>query len=174
MAKIGRLAREAVRAVLAEPVTGFNARFAGVALDYGLQPFSVDWSSASKQVWEAPLDPEDLDATSPARYPLVMLYCVASENRNSRKFATFSGTVEVAVDLHLSWKGGNAPRDADLLADAIEDAVYQIVNEADFQAVAGAPLLWNGDISLRRGPLLMGGEHWLRTLAFRLTFEVDA
>lgn len=174
MPKISNLARATVRAVLAQPVTGFNARFAGVALDYGLQPFTIDWSPSSKQVWDAPLDPEDLDATSPARYPLVMLYAVASANRNLRKFSLFSGQVEVALDWHISWKRGNAPRDAELVADAIEDTVYQVVNDADFQAVAAAPLIWNGDISLRRGPLLMGGEHWLRTLAFRLTFEVDA
>jgi hypothetical protein len=172
MSEISRKVREAVLLRLSDPTSGFNANLAAVASTYGIQPFSVDWSATSKNFFRGFLDPNDVDESTPSRYPLVMMYAITSTNRNLQKFALFSGEVILGLDFHITWRAGNALRNFEDLGDAIEDAVYKTLNGTDFQAW-GAPLTYNGQISLAKRPLELAGEHWRQTLSFRLTLQVD-
>ena len=165
-------AREAVLLRLADTTTGFNANLAAVASAYGVQSFAIDWSDSSKNFFRGFLDPNEIDESTASRYPLVMLYSVASANRNFQKFTLFSGDVTLGLDFHITWRPTNALKDFEDLGDAIEDAVYATLNGTDFQAW-GAPLTYNGEASLSKQPLELAGEHWRQTLSFRLTFQVD-
>ncbi|CAB4130876.1 hypothetical protein UFOVP130_41 [uncultured Caudovirales phage] len=171
MAQISKAVRRAVFLRLSDAATGFNAALAGVAASYGVTPFVIDWTVNSKQFFAAQLHPDEIDESTPSKYPMVMLYALSSDNRNIQKFAEFAGFVSIGLDIHLSWRPAKAVPNFEDLADAVEDAVYATLNGQNFQDW-GASVVYNGDVSVQRRPLEMSAENWRQTLSFRLVFEV--
>jgi hypothetical protein len=167
MAGISKAVRDAVRERLADESIGFNTRFAELAGDYGVDLVSIDWGPHSRQFFQGALDRADLEDTTATRGPMVALYVARSANGNLQKFCTFSGTVTVGLDFHLTWRQSRAGRDYESLGDAIEEAIFRTFNETEFGEV-----VYNGDLSLERSPVEKGGEHWIQTLTFAATFEV--
>lgn len=175
MSRISAVVRDAVLARLSDPATGLNANLAAVAGEaYGLtEDYSIDWGPKSKQFFQGALLPGDVEDSVAAKYPMVMLYTTGSRNQNLQKFTLFSGIVDIAVDVHLSWRAGAALRDFESLGDAFEDAIYKTFNDSAWAASYGLPIAYNGDLQMTKRPLEMAGEHWRQTLQFSLTFEVD-
>jgi hypothetical protein len=169
---ISKTVRDAIRERLADAESGFNAVLASLAPDYGVIAFDIDWTADSRNFFQGALHPDQLEQSSPSRYPLAVLYTMASQNRNLRKFAVFSGTINACLDVHLSWRGGNAQKDFESLADAVEETVYRVFNSPDWAPSYNAAI-YNGDLTVQRRPLEMAGQHWRQTLSFRLTFEAD-
>ncbi|MGE5568543.1 MAG: hypothetical protein ACM3S5_05835 [Rhodospirillales bacterium] len=173
MPEISRRVREAVVRRLADPSTGFNMKLAAVAYAYGIQPFSIDWTANSKNFFRGFVDPNDVDESTPSRYPLVMLYSMTSSNDHDSMPRLFSGKVVLGLDFHITWRAGNALKNFEDLGDAIEDAVYAVFSDGNWPQTWGAANAVQVAIALTKRPVEMGGESWRQSLMFRLTFQVD-
>lgn len=173
MAEISRAVREAMGRRLADAATGFNAKLAAVASTYGIQPFTIDWSATSKNFFRGFIDPNDVDDSTPSRYPLVMLYSITSSNDHDSMPRVFSGKVTLGLDFHVTWKQGNALKNFEDLGDAIEDAVYAVFSDGNWPQLWGAQYACQTGITLSKRPVESGGEHWRQTISFRLVFQVD-
>jgi hypothetical protein len=175
MAQISKAVRDAVITRLADPADGLNARFAAIASDYGITDptrQSIDFAPNSKQFYRGYLGPDDIDDTSPAKYPIAVLFSTGASNENSQKFSLFSGTLTLGLDIHITWRKANAIQNFEDLGDAFEDAVISLFNDPTWAASYGAPIAYNGQISLQKTPLVLLGENWRQSLLFRLVFEV--
>jgi hypothetical protein len=176
MAGISKVVRDRVRARLADPVAGFNAALAAACTAFGIQPApnSIDFTDPkSKNFFQGMLSPDALDQTAPRTYPIVVIYSVGSGNGQAEKFRRFAGTVTFGLDVHLSWRKGNAIADSETLGDAVEEAVLNVFNSPDWTDAYTDPIAYNGEITLTRRPLEMAGEHWRQSHVFRLIFEVS-
>ena len=174
MSAIGRSVREAAARLLADPTAGFNTRLAALASTYGIQPFSIDWGTASKNFFRGFLDPNDVDESTPSRYPLVMLYSTGSSNDHDSMSRVFSGPVVLGLDFHVTWRAAGALRNFEDLGDAIEESVYAVFGDGNWPQLWGAAFAVMAGIALVKGPVESGeGEHWRQSLSFRLTFQVD-
>lgn len=145
----------------------FNTLLSTVAPAYGVQPFTIDFTSVPKSqnfFWGA-LDPNDLEDSTVYKLPLMTLYTTQSANQHRQKPATFSGVVRLGSDVVLSWRGGNANQDFEALADALEDVMNTIANEL-------AQLGHVVSMGMDRGPVKRGQQNWWQLLRFSFLFEV--
>ena len=170
MSQISKKVRDAVRLKLSDSASGFNPVFASVAPTYGVNAFTVDFSERSPQFFQAFVHPDEIDESTPSKYPLMCLYTLRCVNRNEQKFSLFSGDVLIGIDVHLTWRNARVLPDFESLADAVEEAVITLFN--DDALITPPSVAYNGGISLDRSTVTMAGEHWRKTLSFRLAFEV--
>ena len=176
MAQISKRVREAVILRLADATDGLNARFAAIASAYGINDpskYSIDFATGSKQFFQGFLGPDDIESTTPLKYPLVCLYSAGSSNQNLQKFTRFSGVVTIGLDIHVTWRKSSAMQSFEDLGDAFEDSVIGLLNDPTWAASYGAPIAYNGEISFQKTPLVLEGENWRQSLLFRLIFQVD-
>ncbi|MDE2103018.1 MAG: hypothetical protein KGL39_37585 [Patescibacteria group bacterium] len=176
MSKITQYVLDATRLRLADPATGFNATVAQALQAYGLPALSIDWSDSSTQYFEAFLGPDDIDDSTPSKYPMVFLHGLASDNAHDAKPRAFSGTVEVALSFWLTERATDARKAGKALerkCSAIEDAINALFADGNW------PQLWGAQNALlvrypsQRSRIEIGAEHWRKSILFRLTFQVD-
>ena len=171
MSQISKRVRDAVQWFLANPTTGFNQAIAATASDGSFNAFQINFGAKSKNFFLGQIDPLEIESTTPAQFPVMCLYVVGSANTNKQKFCLFSGEVTIGIDVMVSWKSSAGNIDFDTIPSAIEDAIYSVLNTADFGSW-NIPSSYNGIISIARGPIDKGAEHWIQTLSARLTVEV--
>ena len=150
----------------------YRETMASVAAEYGVAPVQIDLSPQSRQVFQGQLTADQVDETVAARYPLLIIYAVSSANEHSQMPAAFAGVVTIAVEWHLSYRGGNAPRDSETACDVVEDAMYRIFQNGNWPQLYGAGNAVMFGIECARSPIDMAGEHWRQTVRFTLQFEV--
>lgn len=150
----------------------FNTKLAEAARQFSIQPFTIDFASAPKSpnFFFGQLDPDDIEDSSVFKYPLMTVYTLQSADKNSPKPATFGGAIRGHVDIHLSWRGGNATIDFEALGDALEAVMWSIFKDPTAQN-------WGLNIGLAqmgldRGPHRFGAENWRQLLRFTFLFEV--
>lgn len=175
MSQISKKVRDAVRSRLSDSTNGFNAKLSAVASQYGLTPFTVDWTTSSKQLFEARAHPSDLEKSTPSKYPLVTLYVLRARNTRENKPQLFSGFIDVVLDFHVTARGvvASALKTLQDTADAIEDAVFASLDPFSWTGAYTPPVALVGGPDLEREPVEMDGENWRQTLSFMLTFQVD-
>src|SRR5579862_2099312 len=133
MSQIGRKVRQAIVAQLSPSATGFNDRLASVAGTYGIDAYTIDWTSESQNFIYGRIAPQLLDESSPLTYPLVTIDTVRSQNTNRVKFALFAGPVTALIEVHHSWTQDSALQDFSDLVDATEDAMIAALNDQEHQ-----------------------------------------
>jgi hypothetical protein len=165
--------RDRVIAQLSDAVLGFNAQLATVATAYGITPYTLDFTSASRNFFEGPYDPENLDSTSVLKYPIACLYVNEAANVNDQMFQTFSGPAVMTFDLWLSWRASGAPQNTEKLANATEAAIIRTFCNPDNQANLTGPVTYDRKIRISRGRIEMGGQNWRQLLRTTLVFQLD-
>ena len=161
----------AVYTRLSASVGGLNANFAAKAATYGIPAtyLLIDWTATSQNFFYAQADGDLLDATNAVKYPLCCLYILESAPTNEQKFTQFSGLISCIFDVWLSWKSMRVLQVQEAYAGCVEDSVFDAINRLDAQNW-GKPLVYNGQISCRRGPLRMAGENLRQQVGFRMLF----
>jgi hypothetical protein len=172
-AEFAKQVRDRALAQLADSSNGFNAHLAAVAADYGIDAFTLDFSGASKNFFETQLDPDDIEASTPLRYPMACLYTVQEDNALRQAGITFSGTVAMGLDIFISWRKAGIPQNTELLASAVTAAVIRTFCNPDGQANFTGPVTFVRALKARRSPVETGGEHWRQPLRFSLVFQLD-
>jgi hypothetical protein len=166
------VARNQAIAVLSDPTIGFNANYVSVFGSYsGAPPMVVDFGATSLSFFTGRVAVDDIMASGTCKFPLVVVYSSIGTNNNSQKFTTFAGLVKVTIDVHLSYKASQPPKNMESWPDAVEHAMINVFNQPAFQNRSNN-LVYNGQIGYERGPLAHGAENWLQSLRFQLTFEV--
>lgn len=169
----GQVLKAALDAVRTRLSAHFNATMAAVAAEYGVAaPIAIDFSAQSRQFFQGNLDPDSVTQSSIAGYPLMMVYAEAARNQNDRQAALFAGLVDVSIQLHLSWREGNAVRNCEALSNAAGDALIRLFNAMDW-GLFGPPCYYNGQCALRKSRIEAGGRHWRQTIVFTMALGVD-
>ena len=171
--EISRRARAVVRARLADATLGWQAAHGAIAVAYGVPPVTLDTGPSSKNLVEGFLTPSQMEDTTAFRYPLFVLYSAGARQTNEESGRLFSGVVSLRLELHFSWRKGNAPRDTETELDAAEAALAKVFEARTWPEAYAEPLAYGGDLDVARGPLQLAGENWRQTLSARLTFGVS-
>jgi hypothetical protein len=165
-----KLATDQVLAMLSNQATGFNAAFYSLASSYGVDVLSIDWDPTRTQFWPGNLTPDQIDESTTSEYPMAFLYSTGARSQNTQKFAVFSGTVTVQLDIWLSWDSPDAIDTFEATGNAVEDVLVGIFNSSG--ASWGGNVYYNGDITIDRGRLEMAGQNWRQRISCRLILEV--
>ena len=171
LGKISQRVLDAVYNRLSNTTTGFNAGIVANAPNYGLSPnfIEVDWTGQSQNFFLAQVDPALLEGTGILKYPFVCLYIKESGNTNDQKFSQFSGVVRCVLEVQLSWRPIKGLQNHEAYANCVEDVVYDVINRLENQDW-GKPLVYNGGIQCKRGPLLFGAQNFKQAVGFSMLF----
>jgi hypothetical protein len=188
MADVCGLVLTALYNRLTDNSVGFNVQYAGVASSYtdltdGALPALVfDFSPQSQNFAYGSVPPDLIEETSPFEYPILTL----SADRGSAyppgsgqrfHYAQFSGRVAFRIEVHLDWQDAQV-RDFETWPNAVINSMYACLNapSGSQPSVAnnwGPGLVYSYDLSFGKGPVLLAGRNWRRTVAFTGTFEVN-
>lgn len=170
--ELSKRARDAVRVRLAHATAGWNATHGSIATAYGVPPVALDFGAGSKNFIEGFITPAEMEVTSAFKYPLAALYVAGSRQTNEQSGLVWSGEVAVRLELHWSWRQGNAPRDFETALDAAEATLALVFEARNWPEAYAEPLVYGGDLTFTRRPLQLAAEHWRQTLSAGMTFGV--
>lgn len=164
--------RDAVFRILSNETTGFNARMATLAQEYGVEPFEIDFSLSSTNFIQSAVgvDTDNFAYSQMFPRPLgISLYTVGVVNTKDQNSGFFSGQVECRIDCYLQFsaklregldtiEGGNTE---DTL-DAIEEALLLSLHD---DLAAWGDVVYNLDVTTSRGALKTTGDGWQQRLS---------
>lgn len=163
---ISKAVRDAIRARLADPAEGFTATHTALAADYGVAPISIDFSGAAavKQFFEGNIDLDDVAGSTATKRPLCKLYTERSRNTGECLRGVFSGLITAVFVIRIEQKSGNAVRDYEAPADAVEETLHRVLNAR----VPFSPLSYGGDAEVIKGPVVPGDVNWRQDIMVRV------
>ena len=158
---------------LSDPVGGFNPGIVANAANYNLPTnfIVVDWSTSSANFVFGQVDPLLVEKSGIITYPWAALYIRESANTNIQKFNQFSGQVRCVFDVYLSWIPIKGLQNFDAYPNCVEDVVLDVINRVENQDWA-MPVVYNGQIQSKRGPVIYGANNWKQQIGFSMIFEV--
>lgn len=171
---ISKRVREAVLLQATDPTIGLMPTLDAIAARDGeivAKHYLIDWTLGKGQFFESALSADDIDKTTPDKYPLSTLRVANAVNKNKEKFRTFAGDVFVEFVFHLSWREYRAQTKGEAYGDAFEEALFFTFNSPGVQGWA-TPLVYNGDLDVKRSPLDRGGQMFRQSIKADFIFEV--
>ncbi len=182
MAQVRKLVRDAVRRILSNPSTGFNARFAALAADYGVDPVEIDFISEDSESFlqaRVPRDSDDIQYTQLFPAPLALvLYTDDLANQKLQNSPFFSGLVSCRLDFYIVERDRNQPEiaavrlgDNESIAEAVEEAALNaLVFSSDLD---WGPVTFNLDFQSERGDLRIEPDGQSQRISIVLACEVS-
>ena len=177
MASISKLVRDAVYSRLtsawAAKLAGIVASYTGVSAADKAKLAAIDWTGAKKQVYQGQVNVDQLEATSPILWPLVILFTSDIAHDGEELFITFSGSVVMNIELHYTWKKSAALPNFDEFMDLIEETVIAVFHDKSWIGALSS-ITYKGQMTAQRGQVQdTVGENWAQAISFRLIFGVD-
>lgn len=182
MADYKKKCREALVSCLSDGTTGFNAQLAGLGAEYGIIPFSLEFTSPSKNVVYGYLDDEEIQISQIFEFPGAVIYSTESVNERKIKGYRFSGFVNEFIVMYLRYRKYD---DADLMvnqpnfdgnfekfADAVEHAMNSALEDGR-SIMAGLGVNYE-NYRADRGPIQSLGDGHVQILTFTLGMVVHA
>lgn len=173
-----RIARLAVRNLLANESQGFNTYLAAALAEASIAPFAVDFGPGSSSFFMGALEPDSdiLDSSQLNPEPLgLCLYTLGAVNSKQTNAALFSGLVEVRIDAYLKLRARNAQSpgvesdDTETPMDCVEEAIMQALHRPDDWA---AGVVYNFDWKSDRSPLLLFEDGYQQRVSIALAVGV--
>lgn len=155
----------------------FNSTLADNCATFSAVPFTLDFSTNSRNFFQGYYSSKDLVGTSIVKFPIMTLYTHGSANQNITKFNVFSGLVQIGIDTYLSFPQSAALSNTESLGDAVESTMYTMFNAPDNQPLWATPyysLTYMFDASVRRGAVSMGAQNWIQLIQTQFSIKVDA
>jgi hypothetical protein len=180
MSDYKRKTRLAAVAALSDSTTGFNAKLGALGQSYGIQPFSLEFALPSRNVVYGFLTPDEVEVSQITDYPAAVIYSNESVDEKRLKPATFSGFVNLVIDLYFAFQKLDAPDygvnqpdfdgDFEKWLDAAEDAMVSCLKEGRtiMQPLGVNYVNYRAD----RDPIQSLGDGHFQKLTFTLGFEV--
>ena len=165
MSQISKLIRDAIKSQAADPIFGFNPRFASVASAYGVDSFTIDFGPKSFNFIFGQVPPDLIEQSSVLTYPLMTIDTLTVRDTDLGRPATFAGQLDALIQLHVTWEESQAVPDFSSLPDACEDAVFAMMNDPAHMFRTNN-VAYAGRMDMTRSPVIMAGENWRRTLSF--------
>lgn len=169
--KVSQQVLDGVYKRLSDPLTGYNPGFVANAAVYGLPPSfaKFDFSTSSTNFYKAQIDPDMLEKTGLIRYPFSCLYIKESGQTGEQRFTQFSGAVRCIFEVHMSWGNIKGLQDHEKYCNCVEDVVLDVMNRVQNQDWL-EPLVYNGQIQCKRGPLLFAAQNFKQLIGFSMMF----
>jgi len=105
------------------------------------------------------------ERSSAVRYPAANVYCEKIVNSQVEKFRTFSGTIQMAIDLrHSTDRVDNLQSHLETYADAVMAVLN--VSSGDW----GGGMYYGGGYQITFAPVKQGGKNFIQ--AAKITFEI--
>jgi len=101
------------------------------------------------------------------RYPVVLVYCEKIVNSMVEKFRTFSGALQMAIEVRQSSDRLEGLEDR---VEATADAVTQILSAS--RGDWGDGMYYSGGYQVAFGPVKQGGKNFIQVA--KVTFEIGA
>lgn len=171
---VSKRAIDGVSARLSHAATGFNAGIVAQAPTYGITPTNfvqIDWTSQSHNFVFGQINPDLLEQTGIITYPFACMYILESAQTGMQKFSQFSGIVRCIFEVWLSWRQIKGLQDHEKYPNCVEDVTFDVINRKENQNWTN-PLVYNGGIQCKRGPLTFAGENFRQRVGFSMLFEV--
>jgi hypothetical protein len=156
---------------LSDPAAGFNPGIVNNAPNYNLPPnfVQLDFTGTSSNFYFAQIDPALLETTGLINYPFGCLYIKESAQTGEQRFTQFSGIVRCIFEVHLSWVPIKGLQNHEAYSCCVEDVVIDVINRVQNQNW-GKPLVYNGQIQTKRGPLIYGAQNFKQVVGFSMMF----
>ncbi len=159
---------------------GWNAIYNGLASSYGLAAdMAIEFTAAdgaSPNFAMANVAARDWIKTSGFKFPFMTLFSIRSVNTNLEKYHQFAGSVDVGINVFLSWKVGRVKLDFESLANCVEETAFTLFNQARNAFPADQDwsdeVVYNGDLALTRSRVERGAEFWDQLMSFQAGFDV--
>ncbi len=139
---------------------GVNAGLAALAL-----PGQTASALEAAQVRAQNVAADVAERSGPARYPAASVYCEKIVNSLEEKFRTFSGSVQMAIEVRHSQDRLEGLEDA---VELYADALMQVLN-AD-RGDWGDGMFYGGEYQVSFGAVKHGGKNFIQ--AAKITFEI--
>ena len=178
MASPGGQVRQAIRSILADSATGFNAKLAAALAAQSIKPFQVDFAAGSTSFFQGYISPdaEEIDYSQISPQPLALvLYTTGWVNAKTTNAPVFSGLVEARIDAYVRLRARNEESqgveadDTDSVMDCIEDAVMTCLNVAE---AAWGSVIYNNDIACDRSQIVSYEDGYEQRATMRISCEV--
>ncbi len=151
---------------------GFNTSMVTQAAQYSLDSFiQIDWSTTSQNFMFGQMNPDLLEQTGIFKYPFSCLYIMESAQTGEEKFNQFSGNIRCIFEVYLSWRQIKGIQNFEKYPNCVEDVVFHVINRVENQNW-GKPLVYNGGIQCKRGPLAFAGDNFRQRIGFSMMFQV--
>jgi hypothetical protein len=161
MNTLGTFATATVVGLISGP-TGMNANLASLGSPDNLVAPLID----TAQIYQQNVAAELVEQSTTVKYPSVYVYCEKYANKLTEKFRSFSGTVQMAVEVRHSQDR------LDGLQDALElyvDSVTQVLDAE--RGDWGNGLFYAGGYDVSLGAVKHGGRNFLQTA--KILFQID-
>ena len=136
--------------------SGLAALTLGLAAPSPLNPAQVRAQNVAADV---------ADRSSTVQYPSVNVYCEKITNNLAEKFRTFSGSVQMAVELRHSQDRLEGLQES---LELYTDAVMQVLNAG--RGDWGDGMFFGGEYQVAFGAVKHGGRNFLQTA--KITFDI--
>lgn len=156
--KIGRLATTKV----GQLILGADSPYREAQLLIG-----TDGATCEAQVRMQNVAADMVEKSDPVRYPVLMVYCEKIVNNLREKFRTFSGTIQMAIEVRHS---GDRLEGLEARLEAVTDAVTGILiaSRGDW----GDGMFYGGGYQVAFAPVKHGGRNFIQVA--KVTFEIGA
>jgi hypothetical protein len=111
---------------------------------------------------------EIAEKTSGVRYPVIYVYCQKVKNELREKFRTFSGTVDLAVEIRVSHEHMSDLQDS---LQMYVEAVTDVLDKKRGHWTAG--IFYTGGYEIQYGPIKRGGRSFIQSAKVELTVNVS-
>jgi len=162
MARTTAEALDRLQDLLVHPDFGVNAQMSAIEARDGviMQRFTQD------QIVEMNLPADVADANLDSDYPLIYLFADQADNLNRERFAWFSGTIMLGIDVRIS---ADLPDGLEPSIHRYTEAVIDVLQNSEGEWSDG--LMYSGLYSVRYNPSVLGGDNFLQVARISLTLE---
>jgi len=160
MATLGTAASSAVMQKLTAPA-GMNASLAALSAPDSVHAKPVD----PAQVRAQNVAPDLAERSGQIRYPVLNVYCEKITNSLTEKFRTFSGTVQMVIEVR------NSQDRLDSLQSSLDlyvDSVTAVLDAG--RGDWGNGMFYTGGYQVSMGAVKQGGKNYMQTA--KITFEI--
>lgn len=172
--------RNAVKAQLADAVKGLNPNLVTYCGVYGAPVWAFDFTSTSRNFFEANIDYQSSEDTDIPQKNLLALYgtdfrSFPEDKRNM--YVSFSGSVDITADMYIGVLGERIQKFEAYSSDAAVAAMLATMNNVNNQGglnAADAPTrsgkVYAMDLSGKPGKAVFDGENWIIPIRFTMSF----
>jgi hypothetical protein len=163
MARTTAQALDSLRALLVHPESGVNAQMAAIEARDGVIVARVP----DEQVLLLNLPPDLADENLEINYPAVLLFAEEAENLNRQRFAYFSGTLRLGVDVRLS---ADSPETLEANLHRYVEAITNVLAASRGEWSPG--LVYAGRFTARFAPARLGGVNFLQSARLAILLDM--
>ena len=180
--QISYLVIQFVRSQLEDMVgpTGFGTLLSGSASNYNFQPFQLSSSSTQISLFTGRYDKATLQASgkipNPLTYPIAVVSTFKDDTAGKEAMkvtpSTFSGSVLVGVDFHITYPAGSLPPDGEAGFHAVEEAFIGCFCQAGTYGLLPQGVLFNNELMVEQMNMEWSQSVWNQHIPCGLNFYV--